>query len=293
MSKLTMGFYLLAAGGYLKWLPDKTFLKIQYRLNMHKKLNLKNPKTYTEKLQWLKIYDRNPAYTPMVDKYAVKKLVAEKIGEEYLIPTLGVWDHFEEIDFDKLPDSFVLKCTHDSGSIVICKDKAGFNRDAARNNLNAHLKANQYDACREWPYKDVKPRIIAEPYLEDMKTGELRDYKLYTFHGAVRMVCVVTGRTRKDEFSMDFFDENYHHLPIISGCPNAKCVPQKPNRFEEMKVLAEKLSAGIPHVRVDFYEVDGKILFGELTLFDGAGTLSFEPEEWDEKLGEMIDLGKV
>ncbi len=290
MSKLAMGFYMLAAGGHFKWLPDKTFLKIQYRLNMHKKLNLENPKTFTEKLQWMKIYDRNPDYIPMVDKYAVKEYVAEKIGEEYIIPTLGVWDRFDEIDFDKLPDMFVLKCTHDSGSIVICKDKKTFNMDAARRKINAHLKANQYDAFREWPYKDVKPRIIAEPYLEDTETKELRDYKLYTFNGTVKIIGVYTGRKSSAGTCTDFFDENYQHLPFVWVYPKAKRVPEKPDRFEEMKTLAEKLARGIPQVRVDFYEVDGKVLFGEMTFFTSAGVVPFESEEWDEKLGQMWDL---
>lgn len=290
MSKISMAFYLLAVKGYLKWIPDKTFLKIEYLLNTHKKLNLKNPKTYNEKLQWLKLYDRNPDYSAMVDKYDVKKYVSEKIGEQYIIPTLGVWDNFDDIDFDMLPNRFVLKCTHDSGSIVKCNDKANFDIDGARRRINIHMKVNYYDAHREWPYKNIKPRIIAEPYIEDTETKELIDYKLFSINGKVKIISVVTDRYSKTETCMDYFDENFIHLPFAWIYPNAKRTPKKPEGIEEMKMLAEKLSSGIPQVRVDFYVVDGKILFGEMTFFNGGGNSPFEQEEWNEKLGEMLKL---
>lgn len=270
---------------------DKTYLKIRYRLIMKKRLNLKNPKTYNEKLQWLKLYDHNPKYTEMVDKYAVKKYVADLIGEEYIIPTLGVWDSFDEIDFGALPDRFVLKCTHDSGGLVICDDKDKLDIESARAKIERSLKRNYYYHGREWPYKNVKPRIIAEQYMEDEKTNELRDYKFFAFDGEVKALFIATDRQKVgEETKFDFFDENFNHLDFTNGHPNADVLPQKPEKFEEMKILASKLSKGIPHVRVDFYEVNGRIYFGELTFSHWSGMVPFEPEEWDYTFGSWIKL---
>jgi len=229
----------------------------------------------------------------MVDKYEVKQLVAEKIGAEHVIPTLGVWDKFEDIDFDALPDQFVLKCTHDSGGLSICRGKNTFDVQAARKIINAALKRNFFYACREWPYKNVKPRILAEKYMEDAQTGELRDYKFFCFNGKVRLLFVATERQKEgEEVKFDFFDVEFNHLDIRQGHPNAQVPPQKPQKFDEMCQLAELLSQDIPHVRVDFYEVNGEVYFGELTFFHFGATVPFEPEEWDEKLGEMITLPK-
>lgn len=275
-----------------KLISDKCLLKCLYRARMGKKLNLKDPRTYNEKLQWLKLYDRKPIYTKMVDKYEVKEYVAEKIGAEYIIPTLGVWDRFEEIDFEKLPEQFVLKCTHDSGGLVICKNKNCFDYEAAKRKINASLKRNYYWSTREWPYKNVKKRIIAETYMEDTKTGELPDYKFFAFDGKVKAMFIATERQSVDETKFDFFDENFNHLPFTNGHPNAEKMPEKPTCFEEMKTLSEKLSVGIPQVRVDFYEVNGKVYFGELTFFHWGGTMPFEPEEWDDKFGREITLSK-
>lgn len=238
-----------------------------------KKLNLKAPETYTEKLQWLKLYDRRPEYVKMVDKYEVKKYVADIIGEEYIIPTLGVWDRFEDIDFDALPDQFVLKCTHDSGGLAICKDKSTFDIAAAKEKIEKSLKENYYWHSREWPYKNVNPRIIAEVYMEDETTQELRDYKFFAFDGTVKALFIASERYAAEETKFDFFDENFNHLPFTNGHPNAKIMPEKPVTFEKMKQLAAKLSAGIPQVRVDFYEVNGKIYFGELTFAHWGGLM--------------------
>ena len=258
---------------------------------MNKKLNLKNPKTFNEKLQWLKLYDRKPEYTKMVDKYEAKKYVAEKIGEEYIIPTLGVWDNFDDIDFDSLPNQFVLKCTHDSGTIVICTDKSNFDIESAKQKIDSRMTFNYYYMWREWPYKDVKPRIIAEKYMVDSTTEELRDYKFFCFNGEVKALFVATDRQKSgEEVKFDFFDANYNHLPIRQGHPNALIPPKKPECFEEMKKLAQKLSENIPQVRVDFYEVDGKIYFGELTFSHYGGIVPFEPEKWDYKFGDWITL---
>lgn len=283
------GISALASHKMLNFLPDRIFLELVYWLRMGKKLNLKEPKIYNEKLQWLKLYDRNPEYTRLVDKHEVKSFVAERIGEEYIIPTLGVWDNVEDIDFDALPNQFVLKCTHDSGGLVICRSKKDLDLRAARNKIKKRLKRNYYWYGREWPYKNVKPRIIAEPYLEDKKNGELRDYKFFCFDGQAKVMFVATERQKKgEEVKFDFFDMDFKHLDLRQGHPNAKSPVEKPETFEQMRKLAELLSQGIPQIRVDFYEVDGKNYFGEMTFFHFCGTVPFEPEEWDYTFGEWI-----
>lgn len=282
---------VLASRGYLNKTSDSKYLKLRFYERMGKKLNLENPQTFNEKLQWLKLYDRKPIYTTMVDKHAVKEYVAERIGEEYIIPTLGVWNNFDEIDFDALPNQFVLKCSHDSGGLVICRDKDKLDKEAAKAKINASLKQNFYYHTREWPYKNVKPRIIAEAYMEDSKTAELRDYKFFCFDGVVKALFVATERQKAgEEVKFDFFDPDYNHLPFRQGHPNAKILPEKPEKLEEMKRLAATLSKGIPQVRVDFYEVDGKVYFGELTFSHFAGMVPFEPEEWDYTFGNWIQL---
>lgn len=276
--------------GLFNFLPDKAYLKFMFRVNMGKKLNLDNPKTFNEKLQWLKLNDRKDIYTTMVDKYEVKNYVADKIGKEYIIPTLGVWDKFEDIDFDKLPEQFVLKCTHDSGGLVICRDKSKLDIKNAKTKINKCLKKNYYKHGREWPYKNVKPRIIAEQYMEDSNTGDLPDYKFFCFNGVVKAMFIATERFGKEETKFDFFDENFNHLPFTNGHPNADNPLKKPEQFEKMKELASVLSKGIPQVRVDFYEINNKIYFGELTFSHWGGMVPFNPEEWDEKMGEFIKL---
>ena len=284
-------FLTLGHREWFNWMSDKAYLKIAYWAHMHKKLNLENPQTFNEKLQWMKLYDRNPLYTQLVDKYAVKTIIAEKIGREYVIPTLGVWDKFDDIDFDTLPNRFVLKCTHDSGGLVICKDKSKLAISKARSKINACLKHSFYWGMREWPYKDVKPRIIAEEYMEDTKTNELRDYKFFCFDGEVKaMFIAIERQCGGAETKFDFFDSNFNHLPFRNGHPNAIVLPDKPQCFDEMKQIAAKLSKGIPQVRVDLYEVNGKVFFGEMTFFHWSGMTPFEPEEWDYKFGSWIKL---
>ncbi len=275
----------------LRWMPDKMYLKCRYFVLMRKKLNLKNPVTYNEKLQWLKLYDRNPLYTDMVDKYEAKNIVARKFGEEHVIKTLGVWNKFDEIDFDALPKSFVLKCTHDSGGLVIVTDKSKLDKEEARRKIEKSLKVNFYWSTREWPYKNVPPRIIAEEYMEDFKTGELRDYKFFCFNGVAKALFVASERQNEStETKFDFFDMNYNHLPLINGHPNAEVPPEKPACFDQMKQFAELLSQNIPHLRVDFYEVNGKVYFGEMTFYHWSGMVPFEPEEWDKTFGDWIEL---
>lgn len=271
------------------WMSDEQYLKIAFWARMGKWPNIDPPKSFSEKLQWMKLHDRNPLYTKLVDKYEVKPIVAEKIGDEYIIPTIGVWDNVEDIDFNSLPNQFVLKCTHDSGGLVICKDKSKLDIDAAKKKLTTCLKHCFYWGMREWPYKDVKPRVIAEQYMED-ETGELRDYKFFCFDGEVKALFIASDRTKDVETKFDFFDENFNHLPFTNGHPNADVSPTKPVCFEEMKSLAAKLSKGIPQVRVDFYEIRGKVYFGEMTFFHWSGMTPFVPEEWDYKFGSWIKL---
>lgn len=272
-------------------LSDKAYLKYMHRALIGQKLNLNAPRTFNEKLQWLKLYNRNPAYCKLVDKHEVKEYIAKTIGEQYVIPTLGVWENFEDINFDELPDQFVLKCTHDSGSVVICRDKSTFDIEKARKKLNKKLKMNLYWHGREWPYKNVKPRIIAEQYMEDTKTAELRDYKFFCFDGEAKALFIATERQKAgEEVKFDFFDMDFNHLPVRQGHPNAPVCPEKPEMFDEMRVLAEQLSKGIPQVRVDFYEANGKVYFGELTFFHFCGLVPFDPPEWDTIFGDWITL---
>ena len=269
---------------------DKKYLKILFKYLMKKECNLDNPKSYSEKLQWLKLYDRNPLYTNLVDKYNVREFIKNKIGEEYLIKCLGVWDDFDDIDFDKLPNQFVLKCTHDSGGLIICKDKSKLNLKKARKKINHCLKRNYFFNYREWPYKDVKPRIVAEEFMVDESGTELKDYKFFCFDGIVKSLFIATDRGIDTRF--DFFDEKFNHLPFTNGHPNADMEIKKPAKYEEMIKIAEKLSEGIPHVRVDLYNINGKIYFGEMTFYNWSGLVAFEPEEWDYKFGEWINLPK-
>lgn len=271
-------------------MPDKLFLRLLFYHKIGYKLNLSCPKTYNEKLQWLKLYDRKPEYTQMVDKVEAKKYVAKIIGEKHIIPTLAVYNTAEEIDFDALPNQFVLKCTHDSGGIVICTDKSKLNRKAAVKKLRNGLKKNYYYRNREWPYKNVKPRIIAEQYMSNDES-ELKDYKFFCFSGVPKYMFIATDRFNKaEETKFDFYDMDFNHLPFTNGHPNATREISKPRGFEEMKQLASRLSKGIPHVRIDFYDIEGKIYFGEMTFFHWSGMVPFEPMEWDEIFGNAIIL---
>lgn len=280
----------LAYRGLAGWMKGEEFLKREYRYNFGRELDLEQPVNYTEKLQWLKLYDRRPEYTVMVDKYAVKDYVAKKIGAQYVIPLLGVWEKAEDIDFDILPERFVLKTTHDSGALVICKDKSKLDISAARKKLGKFLKRRYYDQNREWPYKNVKRRIIAEEYMEDTQQGELRDYKFFTFGGEPKVLYIAQGRGRGEPTVADFFDMEFNHLPFTIDHDMAPVPPEKPACFEEMKRLAAILSEGTPQLRVDFYEVDGRVYFGEMTFFHCSGMAPFRPECWDRTFGDWVNL---
>ena len=275
----------------LRILPDSLYIQIYYFIRFKRLCNLKNPKTYNEKLQWLKLNDKNPEYMKMVDKYEVKEYVSKIIGDDYIIPTLGVWDKFDDIDFDKLPNQFVLKCTHDSEGLVIVKDKNELDIESAREKINTALKYNFYYIGREWPYKNIKPRIIAEEYVEDSVYGELRDYKFFCFNGEPKAMFIATERS-KGNVKFDYFDLDFNNLSIIQNYPNAQKNIEKPTQFEKMIELSKILSKDMPHVRVDFYEVNGKLYFGELTFYHFSGFMPFKPNKWDEIFGDWLDLGK-
>lgn len=277
----------------LPWLKhnDRAFIKWDYYFGMGKFPDLDNPKRFNEKLQWLKLHDKRPEYTLMVDKYEAKKYVAGILGEEYIIPTLGVWERFEDIDFDALPQQFVLKCTHDSGGLVICPDKSKLNIEKAQKKINKRLKRNQFRKHREYPYKGVKPRIIAEQFMVDESGTELKDYKFFCFNGEPKMLLLASNRSKGTY--MNFYDMEFNLLPVQRAAhPNAKNLFVKPDGFDKMKQLAKTLSKGIPHIRVDFYNINGKIYFGELTFFSGSGNIPFHPDEWDYKIGEWLELPK-
>lgn len=272
-----------------KWLPDKPYLQLLFFLHFGKFINLKKPHTISEKLQWLKLYNQNPNYTQMVDKYAAKQYVADKIGVEHIIPTIGVWKRPEDIDFDILPKSFVLKTTHSAGcsGVVICKNKNELNIKKIIRKLNKSLKTDLSKSMREWPYKNVPHRIIAEKYMED-EYGELRDYKFYCFNGEVKYVQADVGRF--SDHHQNIYDIHWHLLPISFGCPQDDHILDKPKNFELMLKIAETLAADIPHIRVDLYNINGKIYFGELTFFPTSGYKCIKPNELDYKFGNWINL---
>lgn len=277
----------------MRLLPDAVYLKLVYRARIGRPLNLNSPKSFNEKLQWLKLYDRNPLYTKLVDKAEVKPWVAERIGWEHVVPTLGVWDSFDDIDFGALPERFVLKCTHDSGGLAICRDLSTFDMAAARRKIERSLANNYFWSGREWPYKDVRPRIIAEEYLDP--AGEqvgLTDYKVMCFGGQARCEFTCTGRA-DGNLHVDFFDTEWNHMPFTRHYPNADVPPEAPERLKDMVAMAERLSEGMPFVRVDFYEVAGQYYFGEMTFYPGSGMEEFDPERWDEELGSWIELPEL
>lgn len=269
----------------------KLFVKYYFRLTLGYKLDLNNPKTFNEKLNWLKIYYRDPLFPKLVDKYEVKKYVVEKIGQRYVIENYGVWSSFEEINFDELPNQFVLKTTHDGGGIVICKDKRLFDREKAGKVLNTHLKTNHYDKFGEWVYKNIKPRILAEKYMVDESGYELKDFKFFCFDGKVKFLFVATDRysdTLPTKFN--FFDDDFQPLPVIQGHPKSSKAFVRPENFDKMKELAEVLAKDIPHARIDLYNIGGMIKFGEVTFFHFAATMPFQPHKWDYKFGEYLNL---
>lgn len=318
-----IGIILLSKFSFL--IPDKPYLQLMYWLNMGKKLDLKNPKTFNEKLQWLKLYNHNPAYTVMVDKVKAKEYVAKLIGEEHIIPTLGVWDDPDDIDFDALPNQFVLKCNHNSGTgMCICRDKSKLDIEKVKAELRKGLKENYFMRWREWPYKNVPRKILAEKFMVDTEQNketitkgkleelndykivserytitlnmekkkeevtELTDYKWFCFNGEPFMMYV--SHDNAEHATTDFFDMNYNRLPLRMKDPNSDNPPAKPKEFEEMREYAKVLSRHIPFLRVDFYVISHKVYFGELTFFHNAGFCKVKPDKWNIKLGKLVKL---
>lgn len=280
----------------LKWkisrvLSDKTFLSIKYRMSNGTKLNLEDPKTYNEKLQWQKIHDRNPLYPALTDKYAVRDFIADTIGKKYVVPLVGVYDNVSAIDVAALPSSFVLKPTHTSGDVLFCKDKATFDWEKANNLMNSWLSNNYYWYDREWPYKEIQPRIICEEMIKTSDGNPPRDYKIFCFDGEPKMAFVASDRSNGTKF--DFFDIEWERLPLKQHYPNSTYDIPKPGKWDEMLEIARKLSVGFPQVRVDLYvDADEKILFGELTFFHFSGFEPFEPASYDQLLGSWVQLPK-
>lgn len=286
-------FLFLAAHGRYNRMPDEEFLRRMYRAEFGKNLNLNSPQTFNEKLQWLKLYNRNPEYTMMVDKYKVREYIAKTLGEEYLIPLIGVWDDPDEIDFDALPNQFVLKCNHNSGlGMCICKDKSKLDIPKVKAELRKGLKQDYYLTGREWPYRDVPRKIIAEQYMIDKTLNELRDYKFFCFNGEVK--CFKVDYDRFIEHHANYYDVNGQLLPFGEAdyAPRPDKQIEMPYNLTKMMELANRLSRDCPFVRVDFYEIDQSIYFGELTFFPASGMGAFEPADWDYKLGTMIRLPK-
>ena len=277
--------------GWFKRMPDKCYLQMKYLAKTKRKLSLDYPELFNEKLQWLKLYDRNSKYTIMVDKYRVREYIAERIGEQYLIPLIGVWNSPDEIDFTLLPNQFVMKCNHNSGlGMCICIDKEKLDIKKVKDELRKGLKQDYYLTGREWPYKDVPRKIIAEQY---MKSGDggLTDYKIHCFNGIPKFILVCSDRFTESGLTENFYTSEWKLMPVKRpNIPNAKIQLQKPEKLEKMIALAEELSKNIPFLRVDFYLVEGNIYFSELTFFPASGFVPFEPEEWDRIFGEWLKL---
>lgn len=275
-----------------RYVDDERFIRWKYYLNFHKKLDLENPKTFNEKLQWLKLHDQRKDYTQMVDKYEAKKYVASKIGEEFIIPTLDVYNSFDEIDIKELPDQFVLKCTHNSGGVMICRDKTSFDIKKAQKQFSKWLSVNPYWKNREYPYKNVKPRIIAEQYMtNDDSSPELTDYKFFCFDGYVDCVMVCLDRHLNDT-KFYFFNHDWELLRLnIRGknAPKGFTIP-KPKTMDEMFDIASRLSKGMKFVRIDLYEIRGHVYFGEYTFFPDSGLDKNILKDTDIRFGKLLKL---
>lgn len=272
-------------------MSDEKYLKMLFHAQMGEKLDLVHPKTFNEKLQWLKLHDKNPLYTVMADKANAKDYVAEKIGNEYIIPTLGIWSTFDDINFNDLPNQFVLKCTHDSGGLVICRDKHALDILAAKKKLHACLKKKYYYQYREWPYKNVLQQIIAEEYMQDGNNHELRDYKFYCFNGVPKFLYLSEGMENHSTARIGFVNTDWTFANFgRTDYKPLESLPQKPSKFDEMLEISRKLSSGTPFLRVDLYEINGRVYFGELTFYPCAGMMPFDPPEADLLVGNMLDL---
>ncbi|MDO4811338.1 MAG: ATP-grasp fold amidoligase family protein [Eubacteriales bacterium] len=284
-------FYFLASKGFYAGLPESEYLKKLYQLKVGKELDLENPQRFTEKIQWLKLYDRNPVYTKMQDKYLVREIIEKKIGSQYMIPLLGVWDRVEDIDFDQLPEQFVLKCNHDCASAVICRDKASLDIKAAKAKLKQCLERVYGASGIEWAYRDIPRKIIAEKYMQNGDELTLTDHKFYCFDGEVKMVMLTSGTAHTDERRRVTLDPQFRRIPVCKkNDVNSPEPYEVPKCLDEMIALVEKIAEGIPFVRVDFYVIGGHPYFGEVAFYPDGGFIEFAPTEWEQKLGEWIQL---
>lgn len=284
----------LTARGLTKFVPDELHLKLMYFALIGKKLDVDNPESFNEKLQWLKLHDKNPLYTLLVDKISVKKWVKDLIGEDYVTSTINIWDDVNDIDLESLPNQFVLKTSHDCGGLSICRDKGSFDLDKAKSKLKKHLKQNYYWGCREWPYKDVVPRVFAEEYLDSGSELGLIDYKFYCFNGEPEFLYVSEGLDNHETARISFLTLNWKFAEFKrTDYLNFDQLPKKPDSFNEMIQLTKKLSNGFAFVRVDFFEYNGKPRFSEMTFHPCGGFMPFDPPEWDQKMGSMLNLGWV
>lgn len=294
INKYTRNPSLLAQGilRRLTFLPDSIYLKLMYRLKLGKPLNLENPVTYNEKLQWLKLYYRKEEMITLVDKVDVKEYLSNIVDRKYVVPTLAIYDKVSEINWESLPEKYVVKTTNGGGntSVFICRDKSTFDTQKVSAKLSEALKVDFYKHSREWPYKNVKPRIIVEELLEDSKSNDLPDYKFLCFDGVPELLFIATGRQENPEPYFNFYDMYGKELELMQGHPRNPIAPELPINFELMKELSSKISSEYPHMRVDFYEVNGQVFIGELTFFHLAGFRPFNPESWDEYLGNLIKL---
>jgi hypothetical protein len=285
----------LMNAGFYDRLPDEAFIRKQFRIRLGREPDLEDPKTFNEKLQWLKLHDRRPEYTALVDKYAVKSIVAERIGEEHIVPTIGCYSDPEEIPFDSLPEKYVLKCTHNSGTgTILCRDNKKLDRRATVRELKRGLAEDYYLKVREWPYKGVPHRIVCERFLENDGSSDMPDYKLHCFYGEPKFILVCRDRFSKTGMTEDFFTPDWEHIPVSRPAhPNASVQIERPPMLDEMMSIARELSRDIPFVRVDLYVAGGRIYFGEMTFFPSSGAAPFVPEEYDRVFGDMLDLSPL
>ncbi len=282
--------YGLARRGFFNWLPDKLFLQLMYRNHMGIRLDLKNPRRFSEKLQWLKLYDRKPLYTQIVDKYAVRSYIEKIVGPEHLIPLLAVYDSVAEIDWAALPDAFALKCTHGSGYNIICSDKQTLDIAAAEKKLKLWLKSNWFYNSREWPYKHVRPRLICEKFMSE-QTNAPDDYKVMCFAGVPHFIQL--HKNRFTDHQMEILDVNWQALPLSSTFKLAKETSPKIALLDEVLEIAAKLAQGFPFIRIDLFIVNQMIYCNEMTLYDGTGFLRFNPDHFDFAFGDLIELDRA
>lgn len=272
---------------FSKHIPDRAYIKWRYWFINRTWLNLKNPRTFNEKMQWLKLYAHKPEYSLLADKYEVKRIVMEKIGSEFVVPCLAVWETPSQIDIEELPPQFVIKNNfNSSGNLGICKNKESFDVDKMIADLTKQFEKGYFWTGRDKQYRDIKKRVFAEQFLDDGRKGELQDYKFWCFNGSPKIMYMTN---KGEEIFENFYDMDFNPIMVDHSYPRRQPEYEKPAEFELMKELAAKLSEGLPFVRIDFYDVNGKVYFGEFTFFDWGGFKKFGGD-WDRKLGDLIQL---